>query len=337
MIQILRRLFVLTGLCAFASLTAFAGTLTVTSPEDGAFVGANTTISFRIEGGNVQVTVRAQIVKVGGGASTTLETRVTPDESGNASGSLSWNPSDSFPEGDYDITVTATEPGNTYNVVTLTVTLDRIKPRFSDFSPLQNSFVRGVVTITAEIDEANIKEWRVTVDDADLPNNTGNTASVSVTWDTSFIEEDGAKTIKIKVTDKADNEDTLEIPVTVDRAAPTVSVLFPRSNAVIRPGSVSAVIVKITDGGPDSVDWLAVLVEMRRMDDTVIRRVYRLRWTGGNPSEWLGRLPVYFTDPDEFKITVRVVDRAGNVAPVQEVPLTTGRSRYRAPRYPWRR
>jgi len=324
MMNLWRRFLISSGLCVAASVAALAGTLTVTSPEDGAFVGSNTTIDFRIQGGNVQVTVRAQIVKVGGGASTTLETRVTPDESGNATGSLSWNPSDSFPEGDYDITVTATEPGNTYNTVNLTVTLDRIKPRFRDFSPLADSFVRGVVTITALIDEVNVKEWRVTVDNADLPNNTGNGTSVSVIWDTSFIEEDGAKTIRIKVIDKANNEDTLEIPVTVDRAAPTVNVVFPRSNQVIRPGTVSAVVVKINDGGGNSVDWMAVLVEMRRMDDTVIRRAYRLRWTG---TEWLGRLPVYFSDPDQFKLTVRVVDRAGNVAPVQEIPLTTGRSR----------
>lgn len=315
-----------------AAVGAMAGTLTVTSPEDGAFVGANTTISFRIAGGNVQVTVRAQITKVGGGASTTLETRVTPDESGNASGSLSWNPSDSFPEGDYDIEVTATEPGNTYNTVNLTVTLDRIKPRFRDFSPLRNSFVRGVVTITAELDELNIKEWRVTVNDADLPNNTGTSSSVSVVWDTSFIEEDGQQTIRIKVTDKAENTDTLEIPVTLDRAAPVVRIEFPRTNATVRPGSVTAIVVKVEDASQESVDWLAVLVEVRRMDGTLIRRASRLRWApGGSDREriWLGRAPVLFTDPDLFKITVNVVDKAGNVAVTQEVPLNTGRYRGR--------
>ena len=326
------RVFFTCLLAAVATVGALAGTLTVTSPENGAFVGSSTTINFRIAGGNVQVTVRAQISKVGGGASTTLETRVTPDESGNASGSLNWNPSDSFPEGGYDIQVTATEPGNTYNTVNLTVTLDRIKPRFSDFSPLRNSFVRGVVTITAELDELNIKEWRVTVNDADLPNNTGNTSSVAVVWDTSFIEEDGEQTIRIKVTDKAGNSETLEIPVTLDRAAPVVRVEFPRTNSVVRPGSVMGIIIKVQDASQDSVDWLAVLVEVRRMDGTLIRRASRLRWApGGSETEriWLGRAPVLFTDPDLFKITVNVVDKAGNVAVTQEVPLTTGRYRGR--------
>lgn len=330
----IRVLFVC-ALAVLAAVGALAGTLTVTSPEDGAFVGSNTTISFRIAGGNVQVTVRAQITKVGGGASTTLETRVTPDESGNASGSLSWNPSDSFPEGDYDIEVTATEPGNTYNTVNLTVTLDRIKPRFRDFSPLQDSFVRGVVTITAELDELNIKEWRVTVNDADLPNNTGDTASVSVVWDTSFIEEDGQQTIRIKVTDKAENTETLEIPVTLDRAAPSVRVEFPRTNSVVRPGSIMGIIIKIDDASQESVEWMAVLVEVRRMDGTLIRRASRLRWApGGSETQrlWLGRAPVLFTDPDQFKITVNVVDKAGNVAVTQEVPLTTGRYRGRGGR-----
>jgi hypothetical protein len=328
----LAKVYCLCLLSVVAAVTAVAGTLTVTSPEDGAFVGANTTINFRIAGGNVQVTVRAQITKVGGGASTTLETRVTPDESGNASGSLSWNPSDSFPEGDYDIEVTATEPGNTYNTVNLTVTLDRIKPRFRDFSPLKNSFVRGVVTITAELDELNIKEWRVTVNDADLPNNTGTSSAVSVVWDTSFIEEDGQQTIRIKVTDKAENTDTLEIPVTLDRAAPVVRIEFPRTNSTVRPGTVMPIVVKVEDASQDSVEWLAVLVEVRRMDGTLIRRASRLRWApGGSDRErvWLGRAPVLFTDPDLFKITVNVVDKAGNVATTQEVPLNTGRYRGR--------
>ena len=107
---------------------AIAGTLTVTAPLDGAFVGSSTNITFRIAGGVVEVLVRAVITSKVTGATTTIETRVTPDENGNVpNGSMTWSPSQSFPEGEYTIFVTATEPGNTYKPTTINVTLDRLE------------------------------------------------------------------------------------------------------------------------------------------------------------------------------------------------------------------
>lgn len=319
---------VMVAACATLASAAIAGTLTVTAPANGAFVGSSTTITFRIAGGVVEVTVRAVITSKSTGASTTLTTQVTPDENGDANGSLQWSPSTSFPEGDYTIHVTATEPGNTYKPTTIIVTLDRLDPRLFEYSPINNSFINGPINITALIDEPNIDTWRVTVNDADLPNNTGSTPSVNVLWDPENIELDGEQTVKILVKDLARNESTQTITVTLDRAAPVVNVVYPRVNQAIIPGSIVTVLVLIQDISSTSVDPVAVVAEIQDMGGNVIRRVSRLTYEEVNSTtaRWVGRWRAVTTGGvEKFKLVVNVVDRAGNVAATQTVPLHFGR------------
>ena len=315
-----------------ASLTMAAhaqGILRVTSPANGAFVGNSTVINFTVEMATFEVTVTAQITRTGGGASTTLQTRVTPDPTNhNATGTLTWNPSQSFPEGSYDITVSAMETGNTYTPVMLTVTLDRIAPRLIEFSPINNSFINGPITITARIDEPNIDNWRVTVNDADLPDNTSSTSNVSVLWDPSNIEVDGPQTVKIIVKDLARNESTQTISVRLDRAPPNLVVNFPQQNTAIRPASIVTVLVDVVDSTGDSVDPLAIKVEIRNLSGVVLRRVSRLRYDNVNSTtaRWVGRWRAILPPGNQnFKLVVSGVDRAGNVAVTQEVLLHFGR------------
>jgi hypothetical protein len=306
-----------------------AGTLTVTAPADGAFVGASTNITFRISGGVVEVLVRAVITSLVNGATTTIETRVTPDENGNVpSGSMNWAPSASFPEGDYTIRVTATEPGNTYKPTTITVTLDRLDPRLFEYSPINNSYINGPIVVSSLVDEPNIDTWRVTVNDADLPNNTGSASKIAVLWDPSNIELDGEQTVKIIVKDLAQNESIQTITVTLDRAAPVINVVYPRVNQEIIPGSLVTVLILIQDISSTSVDPVSVIAEIQDMQGTVIRRVSRLDYQEVNSTtaRWIGRWRAV-TPPgvEEFRLVVNVVDRAGNVAVPQIVPLRFGR------------
>lgn len=315
------------GLVVLAT-AALAGTLTVTAPIDGAFVGSSTSITFRIAGGVVEVTVRARITSDKSGATTTLTTQVTPDENGDANGSMNWAPSTSFPEGEYTIVVTATEPGNTYEPTTINVTLDRLDPRLFEYSPVNNSFINGPINVTAEIDEPNIDEWRVTVNDADLPNNTGSEPSVNVLWDPSNIELDGEQTVKINVKDLARNEATQSITVTLDRAAPVVSIAYPQVNQAIIPGSIVTVLILIQDISSSSVDPVSVVAEIQTLSGQVIRRVSRLSYEEVNATtaRWVGRWRAVIKGGiNEFRLVVRVVDRAGNVATTQTIPLHFGR------------
>ncbi len=308
------------------------GVLIVTSPANGAFVGSTTTISFRIDNGVREVTVRAEITAQVGGGATAIETRVTPDSNGDASGSLTWNPSDAFDEGLYDIHVTATEQGNVYNDVDLTVTLDRKKPELTDHTPQNNSFVNGIVTITAEIEELNLDSWRVTVNNQDIPFNTGNTPTISVTWDTSNIEDDGEQEIKFIIKDLAQNQQEITVSVFLDRQSPTVTVLTPRTDQQIPPLSTLGVAFDVADAAHNSVSISGILVEIRLLDGTLVKRVSRLRYGQVNDttSRWMGRVRLRLPEGvSNFKLVITVVDKAGNPTVIQEVPLQYSRGRGR--------
>ncbi|HVL40408.1 MAG TPA: hypothetical protein VM328_13545 [Fimbriimonadaceae bacterium] len=312
-------LFLLTSAC-------FAGTLTVTSPTDGSFVGATNQLRFLVRQASVEVTVRAQIT--GPGGTTSVEGRFTPNAQGEIDNSLPLNFSSSNPEGTYTIVVTATEPGNTYNSVTLTVTLDITKPRFLQFSPLPGSYVKGIVPISVLLDEPNVKEWRVQINGQDIPNNTGTDSEFTVFWDTAGIELDGSQTITVRVKDEAENEETRTINVTLDRVQPVITIQYPRSVTPIRPRSTISVVVDVQDATATAVDVTGLDVIVQRLDGTFITRVARtaVRSIGGNTVRWSGRIRWRSgLLPNQFKIVVTAIDRAGNLATPQEVILTLGR------------
>jgi Flp pilus assembly protein TadG len=209
--------------------------------------------------------------------------------------------------------------------VTLNVTLDRTKPKFLQFNPTDNAFVRGpIVPISVEVDEANVREWRVQVNNQDIPNNTGSTQEFTVNWDTSGIELDGPQTITVRVKDEADNETTQTISVTLDRVSPVLTIQYPQQNTVIRRRSTVSVVVDLTDLSTQSIDVTGIDVLVKSLDgNTTYLRVARsaTRTSGNNTLRWSGRIRWRYTLPTEYKIVATARDKAGNVAAIQEVTV----------------
>jgi hypothetical protein len=313
--------------------TIWSQTLSLTSPLDGDFVGRSTT--FQLRATNITQQVRAIITiskNPSGNPSTTLpEVRIDPDGQGNGSGSAVWSPGTGFPEGLYDVVITATHGGSPLPPINLQLNLDTVPPKFTDFAPANNSFVSGnPVTISALIQETNMDTWRVRVNDEDIPNNTGSGNSVLVIWDPSSIEQDGQQTIKITARDLAGNEETKEIVVRLDRVSPEVSVLFPRPNQGVIPNGLLGVSFDVIDSSSNSVDVGSIIVELRTMANVFIKRVGRVSYSERNDTtaRWTGLVNVTLPPGlTEFKLVITAVDKAGNVATVQEVPLTIGRGR----------
>ncbi|MFY9234666.1 MAG: hypothetical protein WAO58_09430 [Fimbriimonadaceae bacterium] len=304
----------------FVASLAQAGTLEVSSPTDGAFVGRTNTINFIIRGATLQVTVKA--TATGPGGTITSEQQFTPDVNGEIEGSLPLNFAPSVPEGAYTIVVTATEPGNTYNDVTIVVTLDVTNPKFLDFNPISGSFVRGIVAISVFVNEPNVKEMRIQVNNQDIPNNETDQDNFTVLWDTAGIEFDGPQTITIKVKDKANNESTQTIDVVLDRVSPVVTIQYPRTDSVLRRGGNIPAVIEVRDK-ENSVHAAGVDVILVRMDNSFITRVARTNFqSNGDILTWSGRIRWNSKLPSTFKMRVNAVDKAGNVATMQEVVLT---------------
>ncbi|MBS1708722.1 MAG: hypothetical protein JSS65_08385 [Armatimonadetes bacterium] len=306
---------------------AFAGTITVTSPSDGDFLGQNNQVQFNIKNSVTKVTVKATATSVADPSiSITVQNDFTPSTGGDIGGSLTLNFNQSVPQGAYTLAVTATEPGNAYNtppVLALTIDLDA--PKFLDFNPLNNGFVKGVVPISASFQEANMKEWRVQVGGADIPNNTGATNTLAVSWDTSGFTHDGPQSLSIKATDKAKNSASQNINLTIDRLPPSLAVNSPRDGETFRSGSNIPVVVTVTDQFSGSIDQYAIVVEVTDSNGVVLGRVARSSTTNnGNSIVWTGRLRATRDLPATFKIKFTAVDKAGNVATTQTVLVNRG-------------
>ena len=341
----MKRLVLMLGVLGFIC-SAFAGNITVTAPAKGTvgtptLVGASTDVKFNLlatQPGATEITVTVTIRKVSDNSIVTISpgTRLTPDNDGKASGQYQMT----FTRGvneevPYKVEVRAVELGRTGEIYNtdqdLFVSPDLTRPKILQFNPSAASFVKGTVPITVQIEEPNLKDWRVQVNNQDIPNNTGTTVNSNgvfvVNWNTTGIPQDGAKTITFKIRDKGDNETTLNVDVTVDRNAPTVLIATPRSGSVISPGTYINVIVDITDFSGSSVDVTGVDIVARKLDNTYVTRVARISFqqTSQTGRRWSGRIKWRAgLLPSDFKIIATVVDRAGNVATAQSVTVRIG-------------
>ena len=312
------RLGVLAAL-ALSSVCALAGTLLVKSPVENAYLGLDNDVKFLITGATLEVDVA---VKVEGPTGViNLSDSFTPNSEGRVDSQIPLNFSESTPQGDYKITVTATEPGNTYVPQVVNVKVDTVRPVFVSYTPRTGSFVKDLVRIRAELREANLDKWEVKVNNTAIPGNTGFTNSVIVNWDASAIPTDSLQAITIVATDLAGNTATQTVTVTLDRVAPVVTIAYPLGSTPIPSRMIVPVLVDITDGSNTSVDFSGIDVIAYKEDGSYLARISRISIspTSATTIRWTGRLAPHFTWPRKFKIVVTVVDRAGNRAARQEV------------------
>ena len=337
----LAALAMLVSACAYANSTQLqsrsiqAGIITITSPNDGDYLGKTNKVRFTITGASVQVTVTVTATLDSNPAVVvTVEEDFDPDVNGEIEGDIDLNFASSTPQGDWTLNFEAEEPGNTYNVVpAISVIVDVRDPRFRNSNPLADAFVRGVVNISADLDEPNIKEWRVRINGSDIPNNSGTTTVVAVVWDTTDIIDDGSQSITIVVEDLAGNKTTKSIGVTLDRVNPSSTIVSPTAGSIIRPNTRIVVVVDVLDQFTDSIHRTGIDVELRRLDDPYLGRVSRRSINqNGTTTTWVGRIRRARNMPNEFKLVVSVVDKAGNIGVVQEVIIrisSRGRGRGR--------
>lgn len=323
----MQRIFGSISLGALMMGAAFAGTLTVTSPTASDFLGRTNELKFILRQSVSQARVTARVTSIAN-PNFVIETfrRFDPNVDGEVSGSLNLNFNDTTPAGQYRIVVTVQEANNTYNTVTIDpITIDVTNPKFRDVSPVNGAFVRNDVPIRVNIEEPNIEEWRVQVNGQDIPNNTGTSNLVNVTWRTQDIVNDGSQSISVRVEDRAKNSNSRSVNVTLDRVAPSISILSPTTTP-FRPGAAIPVAIDFVDQFQNAVTLQNVDVLIQSMTGQTLGRVpRRSSRQSGSTLQWTGRITNTRRLPNQFKIVVNCVDRAGNPATLQEVVVTLNR------------
>jgi hypothetical protein len=311
------------------------GNITVTKPTDGDFLGRSNTVGFNITGATREVRVRIRAFRLLGGGGEELavnvEERFTPNSNNQINGNVNLNFAASTPEGQYRIRVSAAETGNTYNTPDpINVTVDVKDPSVLTQNPINNAFVKGnssgIVRIEADLQEANVEEWRVKINGGDIPGNSGATDQVLVNWNTNGIVRDGQQSITLTVDDKAGNTFSRDINVILDRVRPSSNVLTPTNNFDLRSGTNLPVAVEISDQFPNSVGVTGIDVVAKRLNGAFLARIARRSVNNnGNTTTWIGRLRWRDSLPNEFKIVVTATDKAGNKAVIQEVRVKVSR------------
>jgi hypothetical protein len=307
---------------ALAACLTFAGTLTVTSPTSGAYIGTTNTLGFNITGAEVQVTVKV-VVTYPTSATSTYTQQFSPDTSGDITGTMALDFTESDPQGVYKIAVSATEPGNSYESTTLSVTLLPKSPVFTGYSPGTGSYVKGIVPIRATIQDTYLQQWTVQVNGQDIANNTGSTDSVAVNWDTTGIAKDGPQTVTITATDMAQNTTTVTMTLTVIRVPPVVTVEYPTSTTRLVPGSDVSIVLSIQSEFSGAVDKQGVTVLAETMSGSFIAMASVISFTSGTTNVWNGRIRwIPGLLPKQFKLVATCMDKAGNTATPQTVTVT---------------
>lgn len=301
-----------------------AGTLTVTSPADGDYLGLSNTLTFNISGASVRTRVTVTATSPSSTV-TTYSTDVTPGSDGTAAGSIPINFNAGATEGQYTLAVTATETGDTYNTVTRTVTVDVTAPKFTELTPVTGGYTRGNIKVRATVQEANLDTWTVQVNGQTIA--TGDTNSIAADYDATGLQSDGTQSIVITVKDKAGNSATQNISLTLDRQKPTVQIVYPTSSTRTNAGQDLNILIDISDASTDSIDRTGIDVIAKRTDGTYITRVtlVSFRATSGTTNRWTGRIR-YKRGllPTTFQLSVSAIDRAGNAAALQEITVHYG-------------
>ncbi len=306
-------------------------TITVSSPIKGDYLGKSNKVQFAIDAASFKVHVKAVATYGNTSQKITVEDDFTPNSNHQINDSLSLNFGETAPQGSWTIVVTPTEFDNDGNPINFTpasvsiqVFVDVKAPAFYTINPLDGSYVKGQVDVNATLNELNVDKWKVQINGADIPNNQGSGKTVDAIWDTSTIAKDGQQSVSIKVDDKAKNSTTKTFNLTVDRISPSSKFLAP-GTAPLPPHTDIVVQVNVTDQFPDSVDVTGIDVIAKTLDNKYITRVSRRALNNsGNTLNWAGRLRWTSKLPSQFKIVVTSIDKAGNVAKVQETKVKIG-------------
>jgi hypothetical protein len=310
----------------------------VTSPANGVFVSGTATVQFNITrltgANNRRVLVRGEARRAGRLIASSEEAEFNPDAEGrvnNGSVSIPFQTNlNGAQDGAIVITVRARFQGVTTPFATATrnVTLDTVRPKVLDFSPLDGQFLkRGPrYFIRATLEERNLKEWRVQVNSANIPSNTGTNLSILVPWETREIQFDGQATILITATDEANqSNDSRSLNVTLDSISPVATVVFPTTDKTLNRNSNINVTVDVTDASQQSTDRTGIDVVITDLNNRFVYRVPRSGFTGGtgNANRWTGRIRREVSNriPSRFILRVQARDKAGNVGVLQTVRL----------------
>lgn len=220
--------------------------INITSPTSGAYIKGVIDISWTI---SLQNTVLESCLLYVDGSSFDVS-HLT---------SYSWNTTEVL-DGNHTITLIATDPIDNVNSTTMWVIVDNTIPTAEIGKPVGGAYLRETCNVTIFGYDPNLNLMKLYIDGTFIKNWTFNDPQ-TYSWDTTSLD-DGSHRIRLIVDDKAGNNITIEITVTVDNTKPTVDII----NAAELNETELTGLVTINFTATDTNLQLAQLI----IDDTIV-------------------------------------------------------------------
>jgi len=184
--------------------------------------------------------------------------------------------------------------GNTATLDIYSYTVgDSLPPIAAIFAPTDGSYITGKITVTVQVKDDNLLNAKLTIDGEFLAewNMTG---QYTYSLDTATLD-DGLHVLMLEAFDKAGNEATYEITVTVDNTPPKAMIQSPPNGSYLRG---------------------MVLVRLHAEDANFERMELKI---GGETHAWKIGDQTYVWDTSEcgdgaYTLTLTAFDKAGNKA-----------------------
>ena len=160
-----------------------------------------------------------------------------------------WSLADlSLVEGENIVTVNALDRAGNTGTATITLVLDTVLPVITVTTPVHNSYVNTQkITVSGSVTEANPDGFWVNDQEQQLTDGGFSIPDFSLTQ--------GINVIRFKAKDKAGNESTASVFVTLDTTSPTVTISTPYEGAIVNTpqimvsGSVNETVTSVTVNG----------------------------------------------------------------------------------------
>jgi hypothetical protein len=241
-------------------------TLVLNTPANNSYLVAGAVLNFTITDAN-------------------LNTASYDRGSGSQGFSTQWNiPTTGWADGDYNVTVTASDLAGNARVRVYHFVIDSTLPSVVLDAPAANAFIRAGTSLNFTVADATLSTvvW----------NNGGGNQSWSTPWRISTTGwPDGAVTVTIYASDLAGNQRVASFQFTVDSTLPTIALVPPPSNNSFIPAGTT-VTLNIVEVNIATASW----------DRGFGAQGFPVQWT----------IPTTGWADGEYNVTVVVSDLAGN-------------------------
>jgi len=217
-----------------------------------------------------------------------------------------------YPDGLYNVTLTAEDEAGNTNKETLLVTVDNTKPTVTIDAPTEGSYLRSFVLIRVTGEDKNFYKMNLKIDNQSKKIWTTSGSQI-YEWNTKdYI--DGSHNITLTVEDKAGNSEETFITTFVDNTSPTIEEPTWKPKEPFSNMQVN-ITVKVSDAQPGSGIQNVTLWYRNTTMDYWQPIPMSLNTTSGN---WTAIIPAQSTET-KIKFSIEALDKAGNKAVSDEI------------------